>query len=1179
MGKRKKLMTIIILIVMVLLMISCAQRENGISGEQVLKNISLEEAGAYRLEDYREFGLWSLTIEKEALSVHGLTALPLTLRVTGNGTETFEINRHKVDHGRYICFIPEHIEDSALEAGTIWSGVERAVRNGEVLGIEKVIIDGEEIQNGTNLYEMFLTDYITLKASETSRIYTEGKLIRPKYVKTAEENLYDIQRYYNARQASAEKDTQSALEFLKDRTVAAHTALLYFGNPNRLTVTPGGGEEIDSPDERERLRQLGAEGETEVYSFSQDGANVLFKIWSEKLTNDQYKKAGKFFLAIRGLAEPCELLPTGVNGIYEGSVNWVLKEELARNARFTSIMPFAGGTGTESDPYQIADWKQLNNVRDFMASAVHFKLITDLSSQTAHYETYVATQTTPGNKGWEPIGTPTSPFLGMFSGFDGTVAHTITDLIIDRPYESNVGLFGRAGTESQGATILYLGLNDVKVKGCFLVGGLAGYISSGTVRNVFVSGNVSGETGTGGLAGQLDKMNISNTYTTVNVTGDDFAGGFTGAIYYGTYSNVYTAGRVACGLYAGAFAGDVGSGTFNNAFWDKESSGKAFGVGRGSSAGITEKTTAEMKKKETFTAAGWDFDTVWTIVEGPGQKSYPYLRDIPQTPPPGFEKTFEGGTGMEDDPYQIADWEQLNNVRDFMASDVHFVLITDLSTQTAHYETYVATQTTPGNKGWEPIGTMEKPFRGTLSGYDGQATHTIADLIIDRPDESNVGLFGQAGSFEQNATITSLGLENVKVTGNNNTGSLAGALGGSISYVTVSGAVSGNVTNGSSIGGVAGFMMGDISQVCVTVSVKGNKQTGGVIGSMQGDISRAYVTGSVTGDTQTGGVVGSIRGDINLAYVTVSVKGNSLAGGLVGTLADGTIRDTYVTGTVSGDAQVGGFAGNIETGSICNSYTTGVVSGNVDVGGFIGKIIGGTITHSFWDTQTSEQSAGVGNGTSTGITGKTTSDMKKKTTFTDAGWDFDTVWTIVEGSGQISYPYLKDIPQTPPPGFEKIFEGGTGTESNPYQIADWEQLNNVRNHMGADVHFILITDLSSQTAHYETYVATQTTADNAGWEPIGIAANPFLGTFSGYDGQATHTITDLIIERPAENEVGLFGYVGTETQGATITHLGLENVKVKGRNFVGGLAADMMGTINHVYVTGTVTGHDCVGGL
>ena len=228
----------------------------------------------------------------------------------------------------------------------------------------------------------------------------------------------------------------------------------------------------------------------------------------------------------------------------------------------------------------------------------------------------------------------------------------LTNRTVPLDNESNVGLFGRAGTESQGATILYLGLNDVKVKGCFLVGGLAGYISSGTVRNVFVSGNVSGETGTGGLAGQLDKMNISNTYTTVNVTGDDFAGGFTGAIYYGTYSNVYTAGRVACGLYAGAFAGDVGSGTFNNAFWDKESSGKAFGVGRGSSAGITEKTTAEMKKKETFTAAGWDFDTVWTIVEGPGQKSYPYLRDIPQTPPPGFEKTFEGGTGMEDDPYR-----------------------------------------------------------------------------------------------------------------------------------------------------------------------------------------------------------------------------------------------------------------------------------------------------------------------------------------------------------------------------------------------------------------------------------------------------------------------------------------------------------------------------------------------
>ncbi len=47
------------------------------------------------------------------------------------------------------------------------------------------------------------------------------------------------------------------------------------------------------------------------------------------------------------------------------------------------------------------------------------------------------------------------------------------------------------------------------------------------------------------------------------------------------------------------------------------------------------------------------------------------------------------------------------------------------------------------------------------------------------------------------------------------------------------------------------------------------------------------------------------------------------------------------------------------------------------------------MSNSFWDTQTSGTSTGIGAGNSTGATGKTTAEMKTATTFTNSGWDFE----------------------------------------------------------------------------------------------------------------------------------------------------------------------------------------------
>ena len=93
-------------------------------------------------------------------------------------------------------------------------------------------------------------------------------------------------------------------------------------------------------------------------------------------------------------------------------------------------------------------------------------------------------------------------------------------------------------------------------------------------------------------------------------------------------------------------------------------------------------------------------------------------------------------------------------------------------------------------------------------------------------------------------------------------------------------------------------------------------------------------------------------------------------------------------------------------GSLTSCYATGSVTGiGSHVGGLVGSNGYGTLTDCFWDTQTClPATVGVGDGTSTGVTGKTTAEMKTVSTFLDAGWDLIAIWNIEEG--QI-YPLLR----------------------------------------------------------------------------------------------------------------------------------------------------------------------------
>jgi hypothetical protein len=358
---------------------------------------------------------------------------------------------------------------------------------------------------------------------------------------------------------------------------------------------------------------------------------------------------------------------------------------------------------------------------------------------------------------------------------------------------------------------------------------------------------------------------------------------------------------------------------------------------------------------------------------------------------------FAGGSGTVEDPYQIADWRHLDNVRNYL--DCHFIVINDLDLNSIGY-TELASATANEGKGWQPIGTIavNDTFVGS---FDGQG-YEIRDLFIDRPDESDVGLFGVV---DEGGVIENVGVvANGNVTGNGDVGVLVGKNEGSVSNSYCIG----NVTGTLNVGGLVGWNFGGtVTDTYSTGSVTGLDNVGGLVGWNTGTASNSYATGGVTGNTSVGGLVGKNGGTASNSYATGGVTGNTSVGGLVGKNdATGTVSNSYATGSVTGDDNVGGLVGK-NGGTASNSYSTGNVTGNTHVGGLVGRNPG-TESNSFWDTQTS------GQGSSAAGTGKNTTEMKDFTTFSVAGWDIFAVddaddrntgyiWNIVDN---VTYPFL-----------------------------------------------------------------------------------------------------------------------------------------------------------------------------
>ncbi|GHT14624.1 hypothetical protein AGMMS4956_12790 [Bacteroidia bacterium] len=146
--------------------------------------------------------------------------------------------------------------------------------------------------------------------------------------------------------------------------------------------------------------------------------------------------------------------------------------------------------------------------------------------------------------------------------------------------------------------------------------------------------------------------------------------------------------------------------------------------------------------------------------------------------------------------------------------------------------------------------------------------------------------------------------------------------------------------------------------------------------------------------------------------------------------------------------------------------------------------------------------------------------------------------------------------------------GGSGTQADPYQICNLTALLYLSEHSaywGADVYFI-------QTADIDAY-ETSTWNGGKGFSPIGNSSTKFAGTYNGKG----HTISNLYINRPEQNNIGLFGVTYNN---AVIDSIAMVNANIIGNQNVGGLVGtNSSASISNSYTTGYVVGIKHVGGL
>ncbi len=774
--------------------------------------------------------------------------------------------------------------------------------------------------------------------------------------------------------------------------------------PQARSVTTPGPVEPGQPGTPSPLPKVTGEDITRIYIDTKSGGQSIGGIGADYMVEIKgkngritgrtlYSLPGKTFVmnidAANNLGELEVGVPqaniglTGNLSYFMESTDWGGGSDRTAVASTASVGGTrGGGSGTVGDPYMIENVDELQAMNN--NKAAHYALKNDIDASI--------TSTWNSGAGFVPVGTSATKFTGSLDGR----GYTITGLYINRPSTNYVGLFGYIGS---GSVVKNAGLVEVSItgnnyvgglvgcnsglvsyshatgtiKGLDSIGGLAGY-NANTVEKSYSKGTVTstGTTGyVGGLVGYNDGGFVDQCYASTTISGYNYIGGLLGYNSYGTIYDSYSMGSVKrtgnnpeIGGFIGynydgqimscysltkvddyfisnnGFLGGIGGSPFIvGNFWDIFTSGQFNSFGEGLGA-IEGKDSSFFFVKSTF--SGWDFNNKWWMIES---GTRPMLR-------------MEWST-------KVRNSHQLQMM--VMDTSADYVLANDIDC--SNTDSYL--DDIWDSAGFVPVGTNAMRFSGSLDACG----YSITDLYINRPATDDVGLFGYIDGQTGGGVVKNVEIVNADITGYGRVGTL-----------------------------VAWNYFGFVSNSFATGTVSGNFNVGGLAGVNQGMITNTYANVAVQGDYRVGGLVGLNNGDLYTSYSIGNVAGNSIVGGLIGSNSL-SVFNSYSWGDVTRLTETavtfGGFVG-LNFSNISNCYSIGMViyaeAADPADKGFAGQVSDGMMSGNFWDTESSLQSTNAAGG----ATGKTTAEMKAKSTFVN--WDFDIVWHIWE---DVTYPLLQ----------------------------------------------------------------------------------------------------------------------------------------------------------------------------
>ena len=230
-------------------------------------------------------------------------------------------------------------------------------------------------------------------------------------------------------------------------------------------------------------------------------------------------------------------------------------------------------------------------------------------------------------------------------------------------------------------------------------------------------------------------------------------------------------------------------------------------------------------------------------------------------------------------PVEIADWNDLDNVRNDLTGD--YVLVNDLDSDTDGYAGI--------GDDFESIASFDNKFSGN---FDGQGYEIFNLVINEEPtDTEGIGLFAAVDGFTTIENLT-VGAE---VT---NTGDVKFAITAVLAGLTredveikncvVSGSVNHMVSEPSEDNGSFGGLIGQndgLVDNCgshVDVVALDATEVSGLVGVNSNTVTDSYATGSVEGDDQVGGLVGDNRDTVTNSYWDTETTGQSTSDGGTG---------------------------------------------------------------------------------------------------------------------------------------------------------------------------------------------------------------------------------------------------------------------------------------------------------